>query len=106
MVDTIGINFFEGGSLYRGSKCRLWINGKSLSPWQELPVRTLANCPDDIIRRVGKTKAYISFKGKLWKVPRAFQGEKLAIRPLNIEGRYTINFATTPIAEIDLNDGK
>ncbi|MBV9983543.1 MAG: hypothetical protein JO365_26695 [Bradyrhizobium sp.] len=35
----------------------------------------------EIVRRVGTTKDYISFKGRLWKVPKAFCGERLAIRP-------------------------
>lgn len=58
--------------------------------------------PDDIVRRVGTTKSYISFKGRLWSVPRAFAGERVAIRALNADGKYSINFATTRIAEIDL----
>ena len=33
--------------------------------------------------RVSTTKAYVSFKGRLWKVPQAFRGERLAIRPLD-----------------------
>src|SRR5262249_56568126 len=33
----------------------------------------------DIVRSVSSTKAYVSFKGRLWKVPQAFQGEYLAI---------------------------
>jgi transposase InsO family protein len=35
----------------------------------------------DIVRSVSSTKAYVSFKGRSWKVPQAFQGERLAIRP-------------------------
>ena len=35
----------------------------------------------EIVRRVSTTKAYVSFKGCLWKVPQAFRGERLAIRP-------------------------
>ena len=36
----------------------------------------------EIVRIVRTTKAYISFKGRLWKVPQAFCGERVAIRPL------------------------
>lgn len=37
----------------------------------------------EIVRAVSTTKAYVSFKGRLWKVPQAFCGERLAIRPLD-----------------------
>ena len=36
----------------------------------------------EIVRTVSTTKDYVSFKGRLWKVPQAFRGERLAIRPL------------------------
>jgi len=36
----------------------------------------------EVVRCVSSTKAYLSFKGRLWKVPQAFQGERLAIRAL------------------------
>jgi transposase InsO family protein len=60
----------------------------------------------EIVRRVGTTKAYVSFKGRLWKVPQAFQGERLAIRPLSTDGRYGIYFAAHQIADIDLTKPK
>ena len=56
----------------------------------------------DIVRTVSTTKDYISFKGRLWKVPQAFRGERLAIRPFGIDGRYGIFFAAHRIADIDL----
>ena len=37
----------------------------------------------EIVRAVSTTKAYVSFKGRLWKVPQPFRGERLAIRPLS-----------------------
>ncbi len=58
--------------------------------------------PDDIVRKVGATKFYVSFKGRLWPVPRAFAGERLAIRPRGNDGRYSIFFGATQIADIDL----
>ena len=57
----------------------------------------------EIVRRVGKTKAYVSFMGRLWPVPRAFQGESLAIRPLDRDGLYGVFFAATQVAKIDLH---
>src|ERR1700712_991982 len=38
----------------------------------------------EIVRTVPATKAYISFRGRQWKVPQAFQGERLAIRPASV----------------------
>jgi hypothetical protein len=60
----------------------------------------------EVVRTVGTTKAYISFKGRLWKVPQAFYGERLAIRPLAIEGQYGVFFASHQIATIDLTTEK
>ena len=60
----------------------------------------------EIVRRVGTTKAYVSFKGQLWKVPEAFCGESLAIRPRAAEGQYGIFFGAYEIANIDLTKPK
>ncbi len=58
--------------------------------------------PDDIVRIVPATKAYVSFKGRPWKVPQAFRGERVAIRPLDRDGSYGVFFATRRIATIHL----
>jgi transposase InsO family protein len=55
----------------------------------------------DIVRTVGTSKAYISFKGRLWKVPQAFRGERLAIRPRTPDGCYGVFFGARQIAHID-----
>jgi len=60
----------------------------------------------EIVRRVSTTKDYISFKGRPWKVPQAFRGERVAIRPLTTDGRYGIFFAAHQIATIDLTNKK
>jgi hypothetical protein len=60
----------------------------------------------EIVRVVGTTKAYISFKGRLWKVPQAFCGERLAIRPLATDGHYGIFFDAYEIATIDLTQNE
>ena len=57
---------------------------------------------DDIVRRVGTTKSYITFKGRLWGVPRAFRGERVAIRPSTKDGLYGVYFGANKIAIIDL----
>jgi len=56
----------------------------------------------EIVRTVPTTKDYISFKGRPWKVPQAFRGERVAIRPLSTDGQYGICFAAHQIATIDL----
>jgi transposase InsO family protein len=61
---------------------------------------------DEIVRTVGVTKDYISFKGQLWNVPRAFRGERVAIRPLTADGRYGVFFGSHQIATIDLTSPK
>jgi transposase InsO family protein len=73
-----------------------------------MPARLAAVEYDDgeIVRRVGTTKAYISFKGKLWKVPEAFCGEQLAIRPGQTDGQYSVCFGAHQIATIDLTQTK
>jgi transposase InsO family protein len=60
----------------------------------------------DIVRRVSTTKAYVSFRGQQWKVPRAFCGERLAIRPRGEDGHYGVFFASYQIANIDLTRPK
>ena len=57
---------------------------------------------DEVVRKVGTTKFYVSFKGRLWAVPRAFKGERVAIRPRTHDGLYGIFFGATQIATIDL----
>ena len=61
---------------------------------------------DDIVRTVSSTKGYVVFKGRSWKVPEAFLGERLAIRPLSTDGRYGVFFASHQIATIDLTEPK
>lgn len=56
----------------------------------------------EIVRRVSTTKDYVSFKGKLWKVPEAFRGEIVAIRPKASDGKYGVYFASHQIASINL----
>jgi transposase InsO family protein len=56
----------------------------------------------EIVRTVARTKDYVSFKGRAWKVPGAFRGERVAIRPLSTDGTYGIFFAAHQIGTIDL----
>jgi transposase InsO family protein len=58
----------------------------------------------DILRTVSTTKPYLSFKGRLWQVPKAFCGERVAVRPLSVDGRYGIFFGAREIAQLDLRN--
>src|SRR5262249_33266122 len=60
----------------------------------------------EIVRRVSTTKAYVSFKGRQWKVPQAFRGERLAIRPTANAAQYGVFFAAHQVAIIDLASDK
>jgi len=60
----------------------------------------------EIVRTVPATKDYISFRGRRWIVPRAFRGERVAIRPLTTDGQYGVFFAAHQIATIDLTNKK
>jgi transposase InsO family protein len=57
----------------------------------------------EIVRTVGSTKAYVSFKGRPWRVPQAFCGERVAIRPRGADGQYGVFFGSRKIADIALS---
>jgi hypothetical protein len=56
----------------------------------------------EIVRSVPTSKDYVAFKGRRWKVPRAFRGERVAIRPSDADGQYGVFFGAHQIASIDL----
>ena len=55
-----------------------------------------------IVRVLSSTKSYLSFKGRHWLMPKAFRGERLAIRPIDVDGHYGVFFAAHRIGTIDL----
>ncbi len=56
----------------------------------------------EIVRAVPTSNDYVSFKGRRWKVPQAFRGERVAIRLQHADGRYGVFFGAHQIATIDL----
>jgi transposase InsO family protein len=57
----------------------------------------------EVVRRVSTERgASISFKGRPWRVPRAFRGELLAVRPSETDGQYGVFFGSRQVATIDL----
>lgn len=60
----------------------------------------------EIVRTVPTTKDYISFRGRFWKIPEAFRGERVAIRPRGCDGQFGVFFASHRIGTIDLTKPK
>ena len=69
-------------------------------PYRETP-EPFAYGPDDLIRRVHQF-GRLRFKGHIFKVPKAFRGKLVAVRPTPADGQFDIVFRTTRIAAIDL----
>ena len=58
----------------------------------------------EVVRKVSTTKDYVSFRGRLWKVPMAFRGERLAIRAEANDGCYGIFLGSHQVASINLSE--
>ena len=58
---------------------------------------------DETVRKINP-RASISYKGRLWKLPQAFRGEYVALRPRQTDGRYGVFFGARQIATIDFNE--
>jgi len=58
--------------------------------------------PDDQLRRVPPAGSHISFNGRSWRVPKAFKGKIVAVRPSHTDGLYDVVFRTALIATIDM----
>lgn len=57
--------------------------------------------PDDILRKVQDGR--ISFKARLVRVPKAFSGKTMALRPTHTDGVYDLVFRSKTISTLDLN---
>ncbi|KZK95170.1 Integrase core domain protein [Pseudovibrio sp. Ad46] len=55
-----------------------------------------------MVRKVPRTRAEISFNGRLWYVPKCFRGYTLAIRPSDKPEIFNVCFAANTVAKIDL----
>lgn len=56
----------------------------------------------EIVRKVPLSGQHVSFAGRNWIVPKAFAGERLAIRPLDTDGKHGVYFGAHLIKVIDL----
>jgi len=57
--------------------------------------------PGDLVRKVQMGGA-LSVHGHTVRIPRAFRGQSVALRPTEDDGRFAVLFATVQIAEVDL----
>jgi transposase InsO family protein len=64
-------------------------------------VEPFAYGPDDHMRRVDDGR--ISFAGRRIRIPKAFSGKIVALRPTNTDGQYQLVFRTKTITTIDLS---
>lgn len=62
---------------------------------------TIEYSPCDHVRKV-QAKGEIHFKGQVFRVSKALQGHPIAIRPTNIDGKYTVHFCHQSLREIQL----
>lgn len=67
------------------------------------PVPEVAYDEGETIRKVS-TGATIQYKRRYWNVPKAFRGERVAIRPRDRDGQFGVFFGAKRIATIDLKD--
>lgn len=59
--------------------------------------------PGDAVRKV-QYDGELSFANRIFRVSKAFRGERVAVRPMATDGMMAIYFMTHRIAEIDLRD--
>jgi Transposase and inactivated derivatives len=64
---------------------------------------TFDYAPDDHVRKV-QDKGWISFKGHSFKLPKAFKGQKIAIRPTDQDGLWKVWFGTQALTQVDLHE--
>jgi transposase InsO family protein len=60
--------------------------------------------PDDLVRKVQKN-GDVHFKGRILDLPKALVGQRIGLRPTQIDGVWDIVFAAYPVAQVDLRDG-
>ena len=72
----------------------------SQRPFPEV-LPTLEYEPTDLVRRV-RDKGRVQLFGRIFKVPKAFKGMPVALRPTTTDGVWNVFFATHEIAQFDL----
>ena len=60
--------------------------------------------PGERVRKVS-ANGFISFKGRPWRIGKAFRGQPVALRASAVDGVLSVHFCAHCIASIDLRDG-
>ena len=71
--------------------------GQPLADWSPRP----HNSPDDLVRMVGDC-GRVSFLGRHLRVPKAFIGCRVALRPTNCDGVYELRYRHSRVGAADL----
>jgi transposase InsO family protein len=61
--------------------------------------------PGDVVRKV-QSQGWISFRGRGFRLSKAFRGERVALRPTNSEGIWEVVFCDQRIAQINVKNKK
>ena len=76
----------------------------TVSPRSYRPiVEPFAYGPDDQLRSLPTGDGRLTFKNRKWRIPKAFGGKIVAIRPTATDGLYDVVFRATRIGAIDLS---
>ena len=59
--------------------------------------------PDDQVRKVQQC-GWISYHGKEYRIPKAFYGERVAVRPTETDGLYDVYFSNQKIAQLNVKE--
>jgi len=65
--------------------------------------RPVEYAPDDQVRKV-QQNGWIDYRGKQYRVPKAFYGERIAIRPTVTDGLHDVYFCNQRIAQLNVKE--
>jgi hypothetical protein len=65
--------------------------------------RAIEYAPDDQVRKV-QQGGWIDYRGKQYRVPKAFYGEHIAIRPTVTDGLHDVYFCNQRIAQLNVKE--
>jgi transposase InsO family protein len=66
---------------------------------EQLP--RIAYAPGDVVRKV-EVEGFISFKGRRWRIGKAFRGQPVALRPTDKDGVFDVRYCQHRVGSIDL----
>jgi transposase InsO family protein len=62
----------------------------------------LEYAPDVTVRKV-QAEGWFSFRGRTFRIAKAFRGERLGLRPTTSDGRFEVLFGVVPLGVVDLH---